>query len=347
MRVDWGTTDALWSADTRRWGMEERSDSVHVPVLASEVCSAFAAGLGDDPEGLLIDGTVGAGGHAALLLERFGRLQLLGLDQDPDILGVARANLARFRDRVRLEHLRMSELTRWIRKRRLEAPIGMLMDLGASSLQLDRPERGFSFLNDGPLDMRMDPSRARTAADIVNTWDESDLADLFYYEGGEHRARPIARAIVDSRQRVIFRRTGALADLIARTVGRRGARIHPATKAFQALRRAVNEEGEELRGGLAAAEQWLADGGVLCAIAFHSGEDVEVKRFLQEGASEGRWSVATRKPIRPEHAEERSNPRARSARLRVAVRTRCLEEPSRARAREHRPLTGDGEGGGV
>jgi len=306
--------------------MEERDDSVHVPVLARAVLAAFAAEWGEDPAGLAIDATLGAGGHARLLLERFPRLRILGLDQDPDVLSIAERHLAPFGLRARVERLRMSGLTRWLRKQRCEAPIGLLMDLGASSLQLDRAERGFSFQGDGPLDMRMDPTRERTAAEIVNRWDESDLADLFYYEGGERRARQLARAIAESRRRAPFRRTGALAELIARTVGGRAGRLHPATKAFQALRRAVNEEGEELRDGLAAAELWLADGGVLAAISFHSGEDAEVKRFLREGASAGRWALRTKRPTRPDHDEERANPRARSARLRVAVRTRCPDE---------------------
>jgi 16S rRNA (cytosine1402-N4)-methyltransferase len=202
--------------------------------------------------------------------------------------------------------------------------VGWLCDLGASSLQLDDPARGFSFQADGPLDMRMDPSSERTAADIVNAWDESDLADLFFYEGGEARSRRIARAIVESRRRAPFRRTGALADAIERAVGRGGGvgRIHPATKVFQALRRAVNEEGEELLGSLAVAEAWLVDAGRLAVISFHSGEDGEVKRFLAEGVRAGRWELATKKPIHAREEEVQSNRRARSASLRVAIRVR-------------------------
>ena len=166
----------------------------------------------------------------------------------------------------------------------------MLFDLGVSSLQLDRKERGFSFQSDGPLDMRMDPSRDRTAADIVNGWDEGDLADLFYYEGGETRARARSRGpLAEGRRRAPYLRTGALAEAIASALGpvARASKIHPATRVFQALRRAVNEEGEELIAGLAAAERLLAPGGTLVVVGFHSGEDREVKRFFAEGSREG------------------------------------------------------------
>lgn len=321
---------------------------VHLPVLADELVELLARVHGEGLDGWVVDGTVGAGGHAARVLERFPRARLLGSDQDPEILEVARACLAPFGERVELVHGRISGLCREVRKRRLDAPLAWVLDLGASSLQLDRAERGFSFQLDGPLDMRMDPARDRTAADVVNDWDELDLADLLFYEGGEPRARQIARAICDSRRRAPFRRTGALADLVVRTVGRSG-RLHPATRTFQALRRAVNEEGDELLAGLAAAELCLAGGGVLAVIAFHSGEDGEVKRFLQTGEREGRWNVLSKKPVRPQREEERRNVRARSARLRGAVRTREAD-PVRGATRDAsaRTLAGrpDDEGSG-
>jgi len=300
-------------------------ESVHAPVLKDEVVAAFSQVLDRDATGWIVDGTLGAGGHSALLLEHFPSIQLLGIDQDPQILAIAHERLDRFHDRVQLHHARASELGRLLRKQRFEKPLGMLFDVGVSSLQIDRPERGFSFAADGPLDMRMDPTRERTAADIINEWDEVDLADLFYYEGDERRARDVARAIVASRRRAAFQRTGALADLVARVVGG-GGRIHPATRVFQALRRAVNEEGEELQAALETAHMWLANGGVLCAISFHSGEDRVVKRFLQDGASAGDWQLLTKKPIGPSHTERRSNARARSAKLRAAVRVRSEEQ---------------------
>lgn len=298
-------------------------EEVHIPVLPTEVLAGELAGR--DPqtlEGWFVDGTTGAGGHAELLLEACPKVRLLCTDQDPEALRLAGARLARFGDRVRLRRARMSELCRVIRKERIGRISGALFDIGVCSLHLDRPERGFSFLADGPLDMRMDPSRERTAADIVNHWDESDLADLLYYEGDERRARKIAHAIVESRRRAPFLRTGALAEEIARAVGGGGGKTHPATKSFQALRRAVNEEGDELLAGLQAAEHWLDEGGTLSVISFHSGEDRVVKRFFQEGAREGRWELESKKPKTAEYAEQRANRRARSARLRVGLRRR-------------------------
>ncbi len=291
----------------------------HVPVLGDEVVRLFGAG---PASGWILDGTVGLGGHSARILEAFPEIRVLGIDQDPDALELSRARLAGFGERVLLRRGRISRLAELARAEGIAEVAGVLLDLGVSSMQLDRAERGFSFQADGPLDMRMDPSRDRTAADIVNRWDESDLADLFYYEGGETRARQIARALVEGRRRAPFLRTGALAEAISSALGPvlRAAKIHPATKVFQALRRAVNEEGEELIGGLAAAERLVVPGGVLVAVGFHSGEDREVKRFLAEGAREGRWEVLTKKPVEASERERRENPRARSAKLRGARR---------------------------
>jgi len=314
-------------AKIRSRGAGEESGALHVPALGAEVVRFFQ-GLASEPalSGVadlwIVDGTVGLGGHAELVLDGIPRARVLGIDQDADALEHARARLARHRDRVRLKHGRLSELERLVREESLGSVQGILFDLGVSSLQLDEPSRGFSFQFDGPLDMRMDATRDRTAADIVNTWDESDLADLLYYEGGETRARPIARAIAESRRRAPFRRTGALAETILEAIGSgpRSSKIHPATRVFQALRRAVNEEGEELIAGLAASEGLLRAGGRLVVLSFHSGEDREVKRFLTQGSREGRWSVLTKKPVEAAAAEVRVNPRARSAKLRAAVR---------------------------
>lgn len=310
---------------------------VHIPVLAQEVTRLLGGRRDHDSlRGLLVDATLGAGGHSALLLERFPRLRLLGVDQDPEILSIARERLEPFQGRVRTEHARMSELDGLLAE--VDEPVvGVLMDLGASSLQLDRPERGFSFSWDGPLDMRMDPRRERDAASIVNQWDEGDLADLFFHEGGERGARKVARAIVDARRRVPFKRTRALSELVAISLGRplrppgrpQGSgkvAIHPATRVFQALRRAVNEEAEELEAGLRAAREHLAPEGRLLAISFHSGEDGVVKRFLAGGAREGDWDLVTRRPVEAEPGEVRANPRSRSAKLRVGER---LSQPGK------------------
>lgn len=300
----------------------EPTKRVHVPVLLGEVLEGLKGERGIEPEGWVVDGTVGAGGHARAILERYPRVSLFGVDQDPEVLEHARRELADFGPRVRLCQTRHSHLHARLVESDLGPVVGFLLDLGANSLHFDRPERGFSLQVDGPLDMRMDPTRTRTAADIINRWDEEDLADLFYYEGDERHSRALARAIVAARARAPFARTLPLADLIANALGGgpRG-RIHPATRAFQALRRAVNEEGEELRAGLRVAERWLADGGRLAVITFHSLEDGFVRRVLQERARGGFWRLATKKPLGPGAAERRTNPRARSALLRVAVRT--------------------------
>ncbi|MFT7668763.1 MAG: 16S rRNA (cytosine1402-N4)-methyltransferase, partial [Planctomycetota bacterium] len=264
----------------------------------------------------------GAGGHAELLLQTCPKIRMLCTDQDPDALQLATERLKPFGARVLLRRARHSELCRVIRKERIGRLQGVLFDLGVCSLHFDRADRGFSFQKDGPLDMRMDPSRPRTAADIVNHWDESDLADLFYYEGDETRARKIAKGIVEARRRVAFLRTSALANTISMSLGNPGGKTHPATKTFQALRRAVNEEGEELLLGLQAAEHWLGDGGSLAIISFHSGEDRVVKRFVKEGVKEKRWALVTKKPLSATRDEIRGNRRSRSARLRGVTRLR-------------------------
>ncbi len=306
----------------------EPGPRVHVPVLLGEVLEGLRGDrAADELSGWIVDGTLGAGGHARALLERFPGVSVFGVDQDPEVLAHARGELAEFGARVRFCSARISQLYPRLVEAELAPVIGFLLDLGANSLHFDRPERGFSLQSDGPLDMRMDPTRTRTAADIVNRWDEEDLADLFYYEGDERNSRAIAHAIVESRTRAPFTRTVPLAELIAECSaggGLRGGRgrIHPATRCFQALRRAVNEEGEELRHGLRVAERVLVDGGRLAVITFHSLEDGFVRKVLQERAREGCWQLVTKKPRGPGAAERRANPRARSALLRCALRAR-------------------------
>ncbi len=298
---------------------------VHAPVLALEVIEVFREILSSGAETWLVDGTVGAGGHARTLLEAYPNLRVLAVDQDPDSLAEAAPVLEPFGDRVRLRRCRMSQLGGLLRREGLSDVAGFLFDIGVCSLHLDRPERGFSFRDDGPLDMRMDPSRERTAADVVNSWDERDLADLFFHEGGERRSRQAASAIIEARMRVPFQRTAALADVIANAVGG-GGRIHPATRCFQALRRVVNQEGEELLHGMQAAEHHLSPGGLLAVITFHSGEDREVRRFLAGRARAGYWTIASGKPLRAGRDEVLRNRRSRSAVMRWATRAQLNED---------------------
>jgi len=304
--------------------LSRRRSSVHTPVLRAEVVEALARAVPDsDAEVWIVDGTLGMGGHTRLILDALPNARVLGIDQDPDALELACAALAPFDERVRACRARISDLGEVLDNEGISAPTGMLFDLGASSLQFDRPGRGFSLQADGPLDMRMDPDLDRTAAEIINDWDEGDLADLFYHEGGERRSRSIARAIVEARRRAPFLRTMALAEVIAAAQGgpSRVGRIHPATRCFQALRRAVNQEGDELLAGLALAQERLADGGVLCVISFHSGEDGVVKRFFKEGAKVGDWRLGSRRAVQPSRVELLENPRSRSARMRWGIRT--------------------------
>jgi len=284
--------------------------SGHEPVLLRETLELLAV----RPGGSYADGTVGLGGHAAEVLRRSapdGRL--LAVDRDPDALERSRERLAEFGPRVRLAHADWRELPALLGE---ERPQGVLLDLGVSSLQLDTPERGFSFRADGPLDMRMDRTGGPTAADVVNRMPEAELADVLYHFGEEHASRSIARAIVRARQRVHLRTTGELADVVRGAAGRpRGRGLDPATLTFQALRIYVNRELEGLRPALEEIAARLAPGGRLAVIAFHSLEDREVKNAFRDLAR-GDFRLLTRKPMRPSDEEVARNPRARSARLR-------------------------------
>lgn len=303
-------------------------EPVHVPVLPDEIVALV--GRGPAASGSwIVDGTCGLGGHSARLLEAYPEARVLAIDQDPEILALAQERLEPFGQRALLRHARLSDLDLVLDEAGIGDPAALLLDLGVSSLQLDRAERGFSFQQDGPLDMRMDPRRERDAAEVVNTWDEDDLCDVLYWEGGETRARRLARAICEERRRAPFRRTGALADLCQRVLGP-GGRIHAATRCFQALRRVVNEEGEELLRALAIASERLPHGAVLAVISFHSGEDGQVKRFLAEERRAGRFEVLTKKPLRAGREEVRANRRARSAVLRAAQRVRPQVGEARA-----------------
>ncbi len=292
---------------------------VHLPVLLREVVAIL-----DLREGLVVvDGTVGAGGHARAIVPAIGPSGVfVGLDRDSEILVPARAALAEAAAvgagaRVSLHHLAHSQMHEAL------AAIGqsrcdrVLLDLGVSSMQLDRPERGFSFMADGPLDMRMDASAPNSAADWLASVSEQVLADTIYQLGEERYSRRIARAIVETRRRTPIVRTTQLADLVRAAMPghARGGRIHPATRTFQAIRMAVNDELGELERGLQAAIACLAPGGRLAVLSFHSIEDRVVKHFMR-----AHCHVLTKKPITAMPDELRDNPRARSAKLRCGVR---------------------------
>jgi 16S rRNA (cytosine1402-N4)-methyltransferase len=288
----------------------------HQPVLAAEVLAAFAA-LPDagDAAPLLIDCTLGGGGHSGLLLAAQPQLELIGLDQDPTARAAAAAQLAPWADRLRIVATNFAAFTP-------ERPVqGVLADLGVSSPQLDRPERGFSFRADGPIDMRMNPEVGETAAELLDRLEETALADLLYELGEERLSRRIARRLVAERATRPWaeRNTGELAYAIAGCYppqARRG-RIHPATRSFQALRIAVNDELGVLERLLAQAPDWLAPGGILAIISFHSLEDRRVKMAFR---SDARLELISRKPLVAAAEELEINPRSRSAKLRLARR---------------------------
>jgi 16S rRNA (cytosine1402-N4)-methyltransferase len=306
---------------------EARSDGgYHLPVLPDEVVEWSGAG----PDTFVIDGTLGGGGHSELFLKAGARV--MGVDRDPEALAHARARLAVFGDRFTWWEGNFSKVIDSPAIQSGDLADVLLMDLGVSSRQLDSAERGFSFQKDGPLDMRMGPSSPRTAADVVNTWPEADLVKIFFEFGEEPKARRIASAIVKRRAVRPFTTTLDLAGYIEQTIGRHG-RTHPATRTFQAIRMAVNEELESLAVALAAAPSVLKPGGRLCIITFHSLEDRMVKRFLKHRSTafldEPGWPeprpnpdyqfrLVSRKAIAPTASEISLNPRARSAKLRVA-----------------------------
>jgi 16S rRNA (cytosine1402-N4)-methyltransferase len=300
----------------------------HIPVLYDLVL----AGLEIRPGGEYVDATVGAAGHAAGILRASapdGRL--LGLDADPEAADFARQELAPFGERAVVHNANFAHLGQVAASFGFGQVDGVLMDLGFSSRQMADAQRGFSFSTDGPLDMRMDPRRGPSAADLVNGLAEAKLADLLWRYGEERHSRRIARAIVAARP---LTSTGQLANLVARQIGRR-EKIHPATRTFQALRIAVNDEIDILEQALPQARDLLRPGGRLAVISFHSLEDRLVKQFYQQEARDcicppkvpictcqhrATLRTITRKPLRPDEEEVARNPRSRSARLRIAER---------------------------
>ncbi|HET6600424.1 MAG TPA: 16S rRNA (cytosine(1402)-N(4))-methyltransferase RsmH [Gaiella sp.] len=309
------------------------ADSDHIPVLADEVRELLAVRPGET----VVDATFGAGGHARLLAQDLaGRGKLVAIDRDPG----AKSYFDRFKAAAGVEVRFLRGDFAVVLTQLATNGIGadaILLDLGISSMQVDRPERGFSYATDAPLDMRMDPSSETSAAEIVNTWDERELATIFRRYGEERYATPIARAIARQRAGRPFTRTGELVDTIKLAIPTpaRFGEGHPAKRVFQALRIAVNDELGQLEAALPAALQMLRPGGRLAVISFHSLEDRIVKRFVAEQAKgctcppdfpvcicgkEPTLRSLTRKPVRPGRHETDTNPRAASARLRVAVK---------------------------
>ncbi len=300
----------------------------HVPVLLSEVLNGLAVRPGAD----YIDATLGGGGHAAAILNETRSGRLLALDRDADALRRARRALAPNARRATLVHASFTELAEVADSHGFRPCDGILFDLGLSSDQLSDASRGFSFQLDGPLDMRFDTSIETSAADLVNELEEPELADLLFRYGEERRSRRIARAIVANRPILT---THELAAVVTSALGRRAARIHPATRTFQALRIAVNDEIAGLQAALPQAIDLLAPGGRLAVISFHSIEDRVVKRLFRDESRDcicppelpecrcehrAKVRLVTRRPLRPGSTEERSNPRSRSAKLRVVER---------------------------
>lgn len=291
----------------------------HRPVLADEVTFLLRPRDG----GWVVDGTVGMGGHAERLLESAGAaVRLLGLDADPEALRRAQRRLARFGNRVLLRHGSFRHLAGFAAEIRIEEATAILLDLGLSSYQLDESARGFSFQGDEVLDMRFDPSRGPTATELLNRLSSEELARIIFEYGEERHARRIARRIVERRQRGPLERTedlvAAVKDAVPRAAWPR--RIHVATRTFQAIRMAVNDEAQALTEALPQAASLLARGGRFGVISFHSGEDRVVKRsfrLLQQG---GEYVELEPSPLEPTADEVRDNPRARSAKLRVLER---------------------------
>jgi 16S rRNA (cytosine1402-N4)-methyltransferase len=272
-------------------------------------------------EGTYIDATLGAGGHSEAIAERLSTGKLISLDRDEQALQIARERLKKFGSRVSCVLSPFSRIAEAARESGIPPVDGVLADLGVSSMQLDRPERGFSFREAGPLSMRMGVSTSGdelTADEIVNRWPEKELADLLYREADEHDSRRIARAIMRARP---IRDTAHLATIVAGARKQWGRqRLHPATKTFLALRIAVNREMEELGQFLSRVPATMNSGGRWVMLTYHSREDRLVKQAFQEGERQGTLKVLTKHVIRPSEEEERANPRSRSAKLRCAER---------------------------
>lgn len=301
----------------------------HASVLLHEMIEFFK----DRSIRTFVDATLGAGGHSFAFLEAHPEIELLiGIDQDPVARGIAAERLAPWKDRVRIAAGNFSEITRLVKEAGIDRVDGIIFDLGVSSMQFDMSEKGFSFMRDGPLDMRMDPTRSLTAAEIVNTWSEGDLGRVFRDYGEEKRWRGAARVVVEARKEKPITTTLELVAVLRKAIPVTKKGINPATLVFQALRIAVNRELEVLEAALPEALNLLVPGGRLGVISFHSLEDRIVKNFMRYAADdkvdtqgiggvfldkEPTVNQVTRKPVSPTEEEITLNPRSRSAKLRV------------------------------
>ncbi len=295
------------------------TEALHIPVMLAEVGDL----LDPAPGAVVLDCTLGLGGHTAMMAARIGPSgRIIGIDQDINAIDKARGRLAGFAGQLDIVKSNFSSLAVVLDGLGVEKVNTILFDLGVSSLQLDDAGRGFSFRMDGPLDMRMDRAAATSAEDLVNEWPEEKLADIIFKYGEERFSRRIARVIVMARASERITTTARLADIVLRALprGYQRNRLHPATRTFQALRIAVNRELEILGEALVTAFERLAPGGRMAVIAFHSLEDRIVKGAFKALAREGRAVLLTKKPLRPGDVEDADNPRARSARLRVIER---------------------------
>jgi 16S rRNA (cytosine1402-N4)-methyltransferase len=292
------------------------SEARHAPVLAAEVVAMLAP----RSDGVYVDCTVGLGGHTAALLEA-GAARVIALDRDAEALRIARDRLQQWGERVEFEHADYRNLAAVLDGRGIGRVQGVLADLGVSSMQLDTAERGFSFRQSGPLDMRMDPAHGEPLSARLARVGETELADVIFRFGEERRSRRVARAVLAARERGELRNTGDLAAAARRGAGSgKWQRLDPATRTFQALRIWVNDELEGLEAFVSTAVTRLAPMGRLAVIAFHSLEDRIVKHTMRQLAAEGTVRLVTRRPIVPGEAELEANARARSARLRVVER---------------------------
>ena len=282
---------------------------MHFSVMPAESIALLAIRA----DGIYVDATAGLGGHTALIAERLSTGVVIANDRDPYSLDIARHNTLQWADRIRFHQGPFSALPEAVKAAGFEKVDGILADLGVSRYQLTTAERGFSFLSEGPLDMRMDPTTGVSAAELVNYTAEKALADLIFQLGEERRARKVARAIVRARP---IRSTLHLADVVERAVPRTG-RLHPATKTFMALRLAVNDEPGELDRLLASGPELLASGGRMVVISFMSSSDRQVKTRFRELAREERVKILTKRPLEPSEQETAENAASRSAKLRA------------------------------